>query len=167
VAESSGLELRAKLPLGERFTGWGTLAWSRVADEFRDRSDVLRSWDQPLSLSAGVSWTTSRAMLSALGGWHRGWPRTPFSTDPLAIGSRNTGRWGDYYSLDLRGSWTWALSQGDLSVVLDVTNATDRANECCLILEPTPASAGYVGRVDHWLPTLVNLGFTYRWRGFP
>jgi outer membrane receptor protein involved in Fe transport len=166
-SEASGLELRAKFPFGEQFTGWGTLAWSRIADDFRNGGDTLRSWDQPLSLTAGLAWTRSRATLSALGGWHRGWPRTPTSLDPLQPGSRNTARWGDFYSLDLRGSWTWQFSHADLSVVLDVTNSTNRGNECCLILGTAQPPATLQGEVDHWLPTIVNLGFTYRWRGSP
>jgi hypothetical protein len=164
ASEASGLELRAKIPFDDRFTGWGTLAWSRVADDFRSGGDILRSWDQPLSVSAGLSWTHSRATISALGGWHRGWPRTQFSLDPLRLGSRNTDRWRDFYSLDLRGSWTWRLSRADFSVVLDVTNATNRANDCCLILESGEGTSSLEAEVDHWLPTLVNLGFQYRWR---
>lgn len=163
ATEATGLELRAKLPIDDRFTGWGTLAWSRVADDFRGRGDILRSWDQPLAVTAGLSWTHSRATISALGGWHRGWPRTPFSMDPMRLGPRNSDRWRDFYSLDLRGSWTWRLSQGDFSVVLDVTNATNRANDCCLILQAGENPPALQAEVDHWLPTLVNLAFQYRW----
>jgi outer membrane receptor protein involved in Fe transport len=163
ASEASGLELRAKLPLGDRFTAWGTFARSRVADDFRSGGDILRSWDQPLSATAGLSWTHSRATFSALGGWHSGWPRTPVSLDPLRLGPRNTDRWRDFYSLDLRGSWTWQLSHGDLSVVLDVTNSTNRDNDCCLILESGAELSSLEAEVDHWLPTLINLGFQYRW----
>ncbi len=63
--------------------------------------------------------------------------------------------------LDLRGSWTWPLRGGDLSAVLDLTNATDRDNQCCEVLRAEPQ---FAVEVDSWLPTLVNLGFTYRWR---
>ncbi len=166
-SEASGIELRAKLPFGDRFTGWGTLSWARVADDFRGGRDVLRSWDQPLSLTAGLSWTHSRATVSALGGWHRGWPRTPVSFDPLTVGARNSDRWGDFYSLDLRGSWTWRFSSADFSIVLDVTNSTNRANECCLRFEAGATSPTLAPEAGHWLPTIANLGFTYRWRAGP
>jgi outer membrane receptor protein involved in Fe transport len=164
-SEASGLELRVKRPFGERLTGWGTLAWARVADDFPGGGDVRRSWDQPLSLNVGLSWSNSRATLSALGGWHRGWPRTPTSFEPLQYGLRNSRRWGNFVSLDLRGSWLWQFARGDLSVVLDVTNAFNRHNECCLSLEAAPPPATLQGEVDHWLPTIVNLGFTWRWSG--
>jgi outer membrane receptor protein involved in Fe transport len=162
-SEATGLELRARAPVAERFTAWGTLSWSRVADHFRSGGDVLRSWDQPLSLTGGLSWKNSNASLSVLGGWHSGWPRTPLMTEPLRMGARNTERWGDFYSLDLRGSWMWQLGRGDFSVTLDVTNATNRRNECCAVL----ASPGETAAVDHWLPTIFNIGFTYRWRSQP
>jgi hypothetical protein len=165
ASEASGMELRARMPFGSQFTGWGTLTWSRVADDFRNDADVLRSWDQPLSLTAGVSWSGSRASISALGGWHRGWPRSPFTLEPLQPGSRNTRRWSDFYSLDLRASWTWQFAQSEFSMVLDVTNATNRDNECCLLFQPASAPLTLQPDVEHWFPAIVNIGFTYRWKG--
>ena len=64
-------------------------------------------------MTAGLAWQGSRSNVSALGGWHRGWPRTPlifaeapltYVDNPIAIGERNSARWGDFYTLDLRGS---------------------------------------------------------------
>jgi outer membrane receptor protein involved in Fe transport len=162
-SEASGLELSARTPIGDNFTGWGTLSWSRVVDDFRTSHDVLRSWDQPVSLSAGLAWKNSRASVSALAGWHSGWPRTPVGLAPLRVGARNSERWSDFYTIDLRGSWSWQLASGDLSVVLDVTNAANRANECCLLLE-NEGPSGLEAEVDHWLPAIINLGLTYRWR---
>ncbi|HUQ10836.1 MAG TPA: TonB-dependent receptor [Steroidobacteraceae bacterium] len=161
TSEARGLEVSLRRPFSERLTGWGTFTWARVADDFADSSDVLRSWDQPVSLSAGVAWKSSRAGLSAVAGFHSGWPRTPLSLAPLEIGRRNTARWENFYSLDLRGSWTWQLRDGDLSAVLDVTNATDRRNPCCVVIQAGPQLSPELG---DWLPALVNLGFTYRWR---
>jgi outer membrane receptor protein involved in Fe transport len=162
-SEATGLELSVREPIGENFTSWGTLSWARVADHFRTSRDVLRSWDQPVSLSAGLAWKNSRASVSVLAGWHSGWPRTPVSFAPLQTGGRNSERWSDFYTIDLRGSWSWQRESGEFSVVLDVTNAANRANECCLLLEQAGPS-GIEAEVDHWLPTILNLGFTYRWR---
>ncbi len=170
-SEAVGLELSVNRAISGALTGWGTLAWSRVADEFRG-ADFRRSWDQPLSLTAGLAWKGSRASVSALAGWHSGWPRTrlelaPSGSAPGAmhmLGARNAERWSDYYTLDLRGSWTWTFDSGDLSMVLDLTNSTNRRNECCLILETAGDSAALGTEVDHWLPAIINIGFTYRWR---
>jgi hypothetical protein len=161
-SEASGLELSVRHPFTERLTSWGTLAWSRVADDFPASRDVLRSWDQPVSLSAGLAWKSSRASVSALAGWHSGWPRTSLSLDPLALGARNTQRWKDFYTLDLRGSWTWQMPTGDLSLVLDVTNATNRRNLCCTLIARDP-DGSLRSSTEDWLPAIANLGLTYRW----
>jgi outer membrane receptor protein involved in Fe transport len=171
-SEAAGVEINYRQQFSERLSGWGTLSWSRVADEI-DSEDVLRSWDQPLALTAGVSWQGARLNLSALGAWHRGWPRTPFeliapsnvAPGEFVLGSRSSGRWGDFYSLDFRGSYTWPLAQGDFSTVLEVTNASNRKNECCASLSATDDGTFIESDTGHWLPTILNLGFSYRWRG--
>lgn len=162
ASEASGLEVSVRKPISDSLTGWGTLAWSRVADDFSP-GDVLRSWDQPVSVNAGLAWKGSRASLSALAGWHIGWPRTPFDLEPLQLHGRNSREWSDYFTLDLRGSWTWVFDSGDLSAVVDLTNATNRRNECCVVLEMEDSQA-LEAEVDNWLPALINIGFTYRWR---
>jgi outer membrane receptor protein involved in Fe transport len=162
VSEASGVELSARHPFTRRLQGWGTFTWSRVADDFGGGADVRRSWDQPVSMSAGLAWKDSRASLSALVGWHSGWPRTPLSLSPLALEARNSGRWQEVYSLDVRGGWTWQMPGAELSLVLDVTNATNRRNPCCAVLVADPGPQLSVER-DHWLPVIVNLGVTWRW----
>jgi hypothetical protein len=44
-----------------------------------------------------------------------------------------------------------------------VTNATNRANDCCAILKSV-GNGSLESDTGHWLPTIVNLGFSYRWR---
>jgi outer membrane receptor protein involved in Fe transport len=161
-SEATGLEVSVRKPLSDSLTGWGTLAWSRVADDFSPR-DVLRSWDQPVSVTAGLAWKGSNASISGLVGWHSGWPRTPFEYSPLQIDLRNSGRWDDYLTLDLRGSWIWTFESGDLTAVIDVTNATNHRNPCCVVLDVDESSA-LTSETNSWLPTIVNIGFTYRWR---
>jgi outer membrane receptor protein involved in Fe transport len=161
-SEAAGLELSGHHEFSERLSAWGTMSWARVADD-SSAGDVLRSWDQSLALTLGASWQASRWNVSAFTGWHRGWPRTPFTLNPLTLGERNSDRWRDFYTVDLRGSYVWPQKYGDFSLVLEVTNATNRSNECCAVLETTP-DGGFTSQVDHWLPTIVNLGFSYRWR---
>jgi outer membrane receptor protein involved in Fe transport len=161
-SEAAGLELSLRKPLTDSLTGWGTLSWSRVADDFPPR-DIVRSWDQPVSATAGLSWKGSNASISGLVGWHTGWPRTPLGFSPLQVGARNSARWGDFISVDLRGSWIWTYDHGDLTAVVDLTNATNRQNPCCVLLELDDASA-LTTETNSWLPTIINIGFTYRWR---
>ena len=162
ASEATGLELSVRKPFTESLTGWGTLAWSRVADDFPPR-DVLRSWDQPVSVTAGLAWKGSSASVSVLAGWHTGWPRTPIELAPLQLDSRNSGRWSDYLTLDLRGSWIWTYDSGDLTAVVDVTNATNRNNPCCVVFAMDEGSP-LTTETNSWLPTVINIGFTYRWR---
>jgi outer membrane receptor protein involved in Fe transport len=162
-SEASGLELNVRSTLAEGWSASGTFAWARVADDFAE-GDILRSWDQPFAATIGVAREAPRYSVSVLAGWHRGWPRTPFDAAPLMLGARNTRRWADFFSLDLRGSWRWDLPRGELVATLDVTNGTNRRNECCAVLERSETGPGFQTETDPWLPTIVNLGFTYRWR---
>jgi len=163
ASEASGLEFSVRKPISDSVTGWGTLSWARVADDFPPR-DVLRSWDQPLSVTAGLAWKGSSASYSVLAGWHAGWPRTPVEFSPLQLEERNSRRWSDFFTLDLRGSWTWIFDSGELSAVVDLTNATNRRNECCLVLEMDETAPVLTSETDSWLPAIINIGFTYRWR---
>jgi len=170
-SEATGLEVSVRTQFSEQLSGWGTFSWSRVADAIDD-ADILRSWDQPLAATAGIAWQGQRLSLSALTGWHRGWPTTPFElTQPsngapggIILDKRNSQRWGDFYTLDLRGSYTWQLGNGDFSVVLEITNATNRHNECCTALEASEDGPFFESETDHWLPAIANIGFSYRWR---
>ena len=167
-SEASGAELSLRHEYSGQLTGWGTFSWSRVADDL-PQGDVLRGWDQPLALTAGVAWQRSRLELSALTGWHRGWPRTPFElTTPadapgeILLGPRNDERWRDYYTLDLRASYYWPLAHGEFELVFEVTNATNHDNHCCAVLQASESGDYFASKIDHWLPVIMNLGFTWR-----
>jgi outer membrane receptor protein involved in Fe transport len=168
-SEASGFEVNLRRQFSEQLSASGTLSWARVADDI-GQGDILRSWDQPLAATAGVAWQGSQLSLSALAGWHRGWPRTPVeltsngSTGGVLLGARNSDRWGDFFSLDLRGSYTWPMANGDFMVVLEITNATNRRNPCCAALEASADGQFFESEVHQWLPAIANIGFTYRWR---
>jgi hypothetical protein len=82
----------------------------------------------------------------------------------LLLGARNSDRWGNYFTLDLRGAWTWRFARADLVATLELTNATDRENPCCTELESAAPGQLLTVETEHWLPTIVNLGVVYRWR---
>lgn len=170
-SEASGLEVNLRRQFTQQLSGSGTLSWARVADVI-DGRDILRSWDQPLAATAGVAWKGSQLSLSALAGWHRGWPTTPIDmTAPanglpggVVLGTRNSDRWDDFFTLDLRGSYTWPMAHGDFMLVLEITNATNRHNECCVLLEASDDGQFFESGIHQWLPAIANLGFSYRWR---
>ena len=167
-AESAGAELSVRRALSSSLEAWASYAWSRVADEL-SQEDVLRSWDQSHALSAGLAWHSGRYNAATLLGWHRGWPRTPFvrtvdathSHETLTLGARNSDRWGNYLTIDVRGGWSIPTSRGELATWVEITNSTDRDNQCCVRLEPPQVEMA----ADNWLPRIVNVGFSWRFRG--
>ncbi len=167
-ADAAGLELSARRSFGPNLSAWGTYSLSTVTDDSNGR-DWVRSWDQPHSANIGIAWNRARTSVSALVGWHTGWPRTPVSLVPgtgatpayLLVGPRNSSRWKDYFSIDLRLSTSVPLSFGELSFWLDGANLTGRSNPCCVELYSMSAVGG-APAVDAqvWLPRVVNVGFT-------
>jgi hypothetical protein len=115
-----------------------------------------------------LGWTTSAVL-----GWHRGWPRTDvrdslISPGMLIIGPRNADRWGDYFSADVSASRTAAFVGGELSTWVEVTNGTDRRNACCAhLLAPASGETAPGTEPNSWLPRMINIGFTWRFRKGP
>jgi hypothetical protein len=174
-SEASGVELSVRAPLSKHLRTWASLTAARVSDEFSG-SDFTRSWDQPLAMTAGVSWSAARTNLSVAAGWHTGWPRTPLTVNhadaaalsSVSLDTRNSQRWNDYYSIDMRGSWTHPLASGELSTFFEVTNATDQRNACCTGVR-SPLASEIVPQIEvtHGLPLVLNVGVSFRWRTVP
>jgi hypothetical protein len=171
-ADAVGLEIGARRSFGPNLSAWGTYSLSHVTDDSSGR-EWVRSWDQPHSANLGIAWTAGRTFASALLAWHSGWPRTPVTLVPasgatpayLLVGLRNTSRWQDYFSADLRLSTSVPVSFGELSIWLDGTNLTGRSNPCCLELN-SMSTAGGAATVENqvWLPRVVNVGFSVKVR---
>jgi hypothetical protein len=171
-AEAAGVELSAQRSFGHGLTALGIYSLSRVSDDVSGR-DVPRSWDQRHAANIGIAWTQQRSAASALLGWHTGWPRTPLtvaSATPavpayLMLGTRNSARWGNYLSVDLRLSTAVPLRYGVLSLWFDATNITDRSNDCCVDLSAMSSATSAPGRVNRiWSPRIINVGFSWRVR---
>jgi hypothetical protein len=172
-ADAVGLELSAQRNFGASLSGWGSYTLSRVTDDTNGR-EVPRSWDQTHAANAGITWRHSRAAVSALVGWHSGWPRTPLSlvgattSQPayLLVGERNSARWGSYFTSDLRLSTSLPLAWGDFSLWFDAANITNRHNECCVDLYAMLDNPAH-STTDLWAPRVVDVGFTLKWRRLP
>ncbi|MBK6598406.1 MAG: TonB-dependent receptor [Proteobacteria bacterium] len=171
ASEASGVEFNLHAPLAERLAGWTSVTAASVNDEI-DGREVSRSWDQPWAVNAGLTWTGSRASIALLGGWHSGWPRTPVravtsavgSSGALVLGERNSARWADFLTVDLRASWRHPTTVGELSTFIELTNISNLQNECCLDLDQ-PDEPGQLPLLEtsHSLPLVANLGFTFHW----
>ena len=167
-SDAVGAELTVRRSLNAGIDVWGSYSTSLVSDDFANRENVRRSWDQPHALSLGLDWTRKSWKASAMLGWHRGWPRTQVAWsgndgDALRVGARNASRWGNYFTTDLSASRTTSLSGGDLTIRVDVTNATERSNDCCahLVSGASPDVSSAVER-GSWLPRVINVGVTWR-----
>ncbi len=171
-AETAGVELSAHRSIGAHLESWSTYAVSRTRDDI-DGADVARSWDQTHAATLGLAWRNQQDSASLILGWHNGWPRTPValiaaspSTMPaFLLGARNSGRWPDYVSADVRLGRTLDFAQGELSLWVDATNVTNHANDCCSqfgSLDQTPGQP--LLETLRWRPREINVGFSWRLR---
>jgi outer membrane receptor protein involved in Fe transport len=152
---------------------WAMYTWANVVDRI-DGRDEPRSWNQQHALQIGMHWGNERWDFSVATGAHAGWPTTDLAlveagtdedgeTEYVAIpGPRNAEQYGVFASLDLRIARTWKLGAGSLMTFLEVSNLTNRRNECCLDwdLEDTDTSGEeWLERdVEYWMPLLPAIG---------
>jgi hypothetical protein len=168
-AETAGIELSARHAFGPGFEASAAYALSRTTDDLNGR-DVPRSWDQPHAISVDMAWRRDNFSTSLLVGWHSGWPLTPVSVVQGApglpayfvVGARNSARWADYLSADLRISQTVPIAYGELTLWADATNVTDRTNDCCTAISPEQPGGIPATTTKTWLSRIVNAGFVWR-----
>ena len=143
-----------------------------------DGADELRSWDQRHAVQAGVGWRPGLWEIGAAVSIHSGWPTTGMTLgyDPeeevyLPIpGPRNAERLGTFATLDVRFSRQFPVKIGRLSAFFEVTNATNRKNECCVdydIDEDEDENVFLDATTEHWLPILVAIGVLWEFCPFP
>ena len=170
-ARAEGVEALLTRRSGDPWNGWLSYAWSRVTDD-EHGVETRRSWDQTHSVGAGLTWTSGPWNATLAANYHTGWPTTPVSVvdagtpqATIVVGRRNSIRYSDYSSVDVRLSRDFELPRGDLSVFAEVTNAFDRRNPCC-----TDHSYAYPdGQLTlereyrHWLPLVPSVGVLWRY----
>lgn len=109
---------------------------SQARDRIAD-STVLRSWDQPHAFNATFAWSRQRWQYSGAFTWHSGWPYTPLiiesraGGDVAVLGARNSQRYNDFASLDLRAQYTLPLQNSSFEFFFEARNALNRSNNCC------------------------------------
>lgn len=173
-AEAQGIELSA-----DRTTGawdfWAAYTWSKVTDRI-DGRDVPRSWDQRHALQGGFAWNNEVWSLSAAGSVHTGWPRTELELfqngvdadgEPIYIavpGPRNESRHPAFASVDLRLSRKFNIRRGSLMAFVEVSNAFNRRNVCCLdydLEEDELGNSALEYSLDYWMPLLPAIGILW------
>lgn len=139
-SRAQGVELSLNAKLDDQFGWWLNYAWSRAQDRL-DGAYVARAWDQPHALTAGTHWRSHRWLLSASASWHSGFSYTPLiiSADgnTATLGARNSQRFSDFASLELRAEYTLPVRSSELKLFIELRNALDRENLCCRELRVT------------------------------
>lgn len=170
--DAAGVELSLRQSIGPDWVVAGSYILSRSRDDLGGR-DVLRSWDQTHAFNAEVTWKRGLSSASFVVGWHSGWPKTPIFfmsggagvPASLEIESRNSGRWGNYFSADVRLARTVPLKWGEVLLWADATNVSNRDNECCNVYGQVDAAGNLLPPTTaSWYPRVLNVGFEWRLR---
>jgi outer membrane receptor protein involved in Fe transport len=169
-ASARGVELSVLYADPERgLRWWASYARARATD-LVEKQAVRRSWDQHHAAQLGIGRESARWDLSAALGYHSGWPTTGLTLEESAgetiavVGPRNVLELGSFASLDLRASRALALRVGSLDVFVEVSNATNRQNPCCLDFDLEEGSSGgfLEQETEPWLPRVATFGVLWQ-----
>lgn len=176
VAPEGSRARGVELSLAQRGQGpwswWLNYAWSRVTDDIGGR-DVARSWDQRHTLNAGIGWSGEHWDFALTDSYHTGWPTTELAvvTDPATgaqaavVRDRNSSRYQNYNSMDLRAVRRWRLEASDLEAYFEVSNIFAERNPCCTEYEVSAAPGGALRverDLDYWPKMVPSLGVLWR-----
>jgi hypothetical protein len=169
-ALARGVEVFVSDGSAARFDWWSSYSYGRVRDRIAG-VDVPRSWDQTHAVSGGLGWETTRWNLSVAATYRSGWPATvplrlvDSGGVPLVVtGPRNAERVGVFRSLDLRAARVFSLRRSELTAFVEISNAFDWRNECCVEYELETEDAGgtALGLTPiEYLPRVPSLGFVW------
>jgi hypothetical protein len=169
-ARAEGAEALLTRRSSDPWNGWLSYAWSRVTDR-EHGAETRRSWDQTHSVGAGLTWTSGPWNATLATSYHTGWPTTPVSVVDegtpgarIVLGRRNSQRYDDYGSVDLRISRDFALPRGDLNVYAEVTNAFNQRNPCCVdySYDYPDGQLALEREFRHWLPLVPSVGVLWK-----
>jgi hypothetical protein len=118
------------------------------------------------TFQAGVGWCPDLWEIGSAVNIHSSWPTTGMTLGfdeeeeeyfPIP-GPRNAERLGTFATLDFRIARQFPVKVGRVSAFLEVTNATDRRNECCIDydIDEDENENVFLGiSVEHWLPRII------------
>ncbi|MFQ5719976.1 MAG: TonB-dependent receptor domain-containing protein [Acidobacteriota bacterium] len=171
-----GLELSASGPVGESLAWWGHYTLASARDRI-DAAWVPRSLDQRHTVQAGFRYRMPAGWaVDVAGGYHTGRPSTPIGLTEVSgldgassleptFGPRNSVRLPGYRRLDIRISRTLSVRATRIHVYVDLLNALDATNVCCVegfsVLNPTGESPGIRLRRRPGLSRLVSAGLSW------
>lgn len=168
-----GIEITFARRPSNDFNWWASYVYSRIEDRI-DGQDIVRSWDQTHALTASANWQPGKWNLNLSAIFHTGWPTTDVTAEidagssmmtTAALGARNAARYDDYRRIDFRARRAIDVRKGELTIYLELTNALNRENPCCVDefrFQSTSGTAVKVRRVEgYWLPIIPSLGINW------
>jgi hypothetical protein len=144
-------------------------AWDRI-----DGIETVRSWNQAHAIRAGLNWSTDRWDYSVATNVHEGWPTTSLdiveldggSGTPVYVaepGPRNAEQFATFATLEARVNRKFRFGDSKiLNVFVEVSNALDRQNPCCVDFDLVFDDNGVPSverQQDYWLPLIPAVGF--------
>ena len=82
----------------------------------------------------------------------------------IVVGPRNGNRFRSFVSLDLRAGYRWPLPRGQLNAFVEISNAANRKNPCCIDFDLDVDDTGRVQleqTEEFWLPLLPAVGLLW------
>ena len=171
-ATSRGIEVSLDRSDGP-FNWWASYTLSEATDRING-IDEYRSWHQRHAFQGGISWSNEKWDVALATSIHSGWPTTDLSLvedgvddegEPefvVIVGPRNAEQLGTFGSLDFRISRKWKLRRGSFMAFVEISNLTNRSNECCLdwdFEEDEDTGEDVFERgIDYWMPRLPAIG---------
>lgn len=166
LAQAHGIEISADRSIAA-WNWWASYTWSKVTDKLGGR-DVPRSWDQRHAFQGGFGWQDEKWSFSAAASVHSGWPTTSLGLVETGVdtngepvyeatpGPRNAVRLPTFASVDVRLSRSFDLPRGRLLAFIEVSNAFNRRNVCCVDWDL--GDDGLEHSLDYWMPLLPAFG---------
>ena len=173
---AEGVELLLKQDGEAPISWWLSYATGRAEDSVNGTM-VPRTWDQRHAASFGLNLKLPRQWnLNLAGTYHSGWPTTGATGEvteweddepvvELTYGPRNAERFPSFLRFDARVSRSFPLRGGELTLILEVLNLTNRQNVCCvedfLWEVREDGSVEIIREESTWMPIVPSLAV--RW----
>ncbi len=164
-ARVRGIELSADRTRGA-WHWWASYTWSESNDRIAGRNEP-RSWDQRHAFQGGFGWRDEHWDFAAAASVHSGWPTTDLALDgngAAVPGPRNALELPTFGSVDLRLSRRFDVPRGSLLVFVELSNAFDRRNVCCVdwdVGEDDDGNPMLESSLDYWMPLLPAIGILW------
>lgn len=169
-ARARGAEFLLEYNSQSEWSWWASYTWSRVEDTVNG-ADVVRSWDQTHSVQSGFAWTSGPWDVDFAARVHSGWPSTGLILTDLPGGgfevmpaARNAERYNEYATVDFRVNRRFNVGNGVLNGFVELSNALNRQNACCIDYDVISVSGMNVVEAPrrYWLPLLPAVGVLYQ-----